>query len=177
MSILDMIADRVMERLQVALPGLVQKAVVEWFALHPGPTPVPTPVPTPDPQPTPADPVAVFDLAKVHQEIMGLGIMPVVREGVYNYGLSCELCEIPWSLMDEQIVAAYQQAHTIRAYGEEKVQEACEKLEDNPTLKMVAVVNDGLNRFGFRIGPEVIKRLVGYDNQVLLGNIYPESGY
>ena len=50
-------------------------------------------------------------------------------------------------------------------------------LASNPTLKLVAISNDGPDRCGFRLGPPICERLKEFGGRVTLGKVMPPEDY
>jgi hypothetical protein len=143
----------------------------------PIPTPIPEPVPIPIPPPEPVtDTIIICDLEKIPDMMRGAGITG--RDGILYYGLAVAWAQRRgWSLVNEEIIAIYNQRDAIYSWFESYISGVEKRFKAEPGLKGIIVLNDAKDRMGLDMGPAIMERLRAYEDRLEMGAIVPESEY
>jgi hypothetical protein len=87
---------------------------------------------------------------------------------VYNYGPEKDLL----NLGDAEMAVLQTQRQQIYDWFDAEVLKVLATMKADPSLRVVAITNDGYDRCGFRLGPPIVSRLSDYSDRVVLGDIF-----
>lgn len=181
MSILDNLADSIykrykpdMDRLEKQIDILAGK--LDWIIAN-LPSPHDSPAGPPVPPPLAgalegATELIVWDGNTIADEMRAAGFQG--RDTLMWYGLANSYTGIDWDLSnaDQEVLLMYNRRHEIQNWFGELVNRFRITLQDNPTWTATAIVNDGHDRCGFRIGPAIVDALSEFGDRVRLGEVY-----
>ena len=159
----------------------------------PGPYPAPVPTPTPVPGPTPP-PIAssvfsvqgstiTLDMNTLPGSMRAAGMCEgsdnscyYVMAFIYNYGTGDEIPD------DKAGSNAWAQGMRRKIYDwfDGEVVKVAAMMKANPTLTLVAISNDGPDRCGFRLAPNIVQKmgsLGGFTGRVSYGYMMPPEEY
>jgi hypothetical protein len=117
-----------------------------------------------------------FDLNTIPDRMRQAGF-----EGTDNqlyYALASTYAEMPWQAdpTDPALVKLSDQRENIYSWFDKIVTNVSQKLEANPDLTMNAIMNDGPDRCGFRLGLAIMKKLNNFGDRVQMGTAYEGTG-
>ncbi|MEW6184712.1 MAG: hypothetical protein AB1585_03115 [Thermodesulfobacteriota bacterium] len=167
MTLWDVIANKVLEKLEASLPGLIQKAVEQYFKDHPIPVPQPTPVPVPEPEPIE---YVVADMDTIASRMREAGFHHYKDHALW-YALGCAYSGTPWAY-DIELIELEKQNYKIHDWFDGEVVKVLSQLKSNPKATAICIVNDGPEKCGFRLGPAIRERLCEFGDRVKMGELF-----
>lgn len=99
------------------------------------------------------------------------------RDNALYYALASSYAGNDWGAdpADLELVKLAEQKDQIVEWFDKIMNNVSKKMEDNPDLKMTAIVNDGPDRLGFRLGSVIMQKLDRFGDRVQMGTAYEES--
>jgi hypothetical protein len=122
-----------------------------------------------------SDPVEVkdaFDLNTLPDRMRQAGF-----EGTDNqlyYALASTYAEWPWQPdpTDAASIKLSDQRDDIYKWFDSIVNNVAGQMKDDPSLTATAIMNDGPDRLGARLGPAIMKKLGSFGDRVQMGTVY-----
>jgi hypothetical protein len=99
------------------------------------------------------------------------------RDSLLYYVLASTYADWPWQPdpADPDAMKLSEQRGEIYEWYDKIVKDVAKKMDTDPTQTTTAIINDGPDRCGFRLGPAIIEKLKKYGDRVQLGEIYTEA--
>lgn len=76
------------------------------------------------------------------------------------------------SLSDPEMAVLQTQRQQIYDWFDGEVQKVYALMKADPNLQVIAILNDGYDKCGFRLGPPIVSRLSDFGDRVSLGDIF-----
>jgi hypothetical protein len=148
----------------------------------PTPQPVPDPIPVPDPVPEP-DPIPLTEIVVADLDIIPDRMRQASFEGSDGalwYALAYVAAFGPGQMPDDgagSLIELSRRSPEIETWWNQEIEKVKDTLFRNPATTAIAIMNDGRDRCGFRLGPVIMERLSEFGGRVSLGTVVPESEY
>jgi len=164
----------------------------------PTPTPTPTPVPvppTPEPIPVPIPPIPVPPVASIvftqsgNTIMLDMNTLPgsmgragfSASDNALYYAMAHVYAFGPGRVMPDDsegsLVGLNQVRQQIFDWFDKEVLNVRSMMIANQSLNLVAIVNDGRDRCGFRLGPAILERLNEFGSRIQLGHVLSPDEY
>lgn len=90
------------------------------------------------------------------------------------YALASTYADWPWQPdpADPDFVRLSERRGEIYEWFDKIVMDVANKMESNPQQKVTAIINDGPDRLGFRLGPAIMEKLNKFGTRAQMGTLY-----
>lgn len=90
------------------------------------------------------------------------------------YALASTYADWPWQPdpADPDFVRLSERRGEIYEWFDKIVMDVANTMESNPQQKVTAIINDGPDRLGFRLGPAIMEKLNKFGTRAQMGTLY-----